>query len=84
MSLNRRRLFQYAVLAGGYSTTADGAEPAITLDTLRDVSTLHGANLTDDRLRVIRPVLEHLLPRWPELRDFEVHANIAPTPGILD
>jgi hypothetical protein len=84
MTLNRRRLFQYAVLTGGCSTAADGAKPAITLAILRDVSTLHGANLTDDRLRVVRPVLEHVLSSWRELRAFEVPAATAPTSGILD
>jgi hypothetical protein len=84
MTLNRRRLFQYAVLTGGYSTAANGAEPAITPAILRDVSTLHGANLTDDRLRVLRPVLEHVLSGWRALRAFEVPATTAPTQGILD
>lgn len=84
MTLNRRRLFKYAVLAGGYTSTADGAEPAITLTVLRDVSMLHGADLTDDRLRVLRPVLEQTLSRWQELRAFEVSATTGPTPGILD
>ncbi len=84
MTLNRRRLFQYAALTGGYSTAAKGAEPAITLAILRDVSTLHGANLTDDRLRVLRPVLGQVLSRWRELRAFEVPPTTAPTQGTLD
>lgn len=84
MTLNRRRLFQYAALAGGYRSAADGAEPAITLAILRDVSTLHGAHLTDARLRVVRPVIEHVLSGRRELRAFEVPATTAPTPGILD
>jgi hypothetical protein len=84
MTVNRRRLFQYAVLTGVCSAAADGAESAITLAILRDVSTLHGANLTDDRLRVVKPVLDQVLPRWRELRAFEFPATTAPTPGILE
>lgn len=84
MTVCRRRLFQYLALTGGYSAAAEGAEPAITLDVLRDVSALHGANFTDDRLRVVKPVLEHLLPEWRALRDFEIRATVAPTQGILD
>jgi hypothetical protein len=84
MTLNRRRLFRYAALTGGYSVAADAAEPAITVAILRDVATFHGANLTEERLKVVRPVLEHVLSSWQALRAFEVPATTAPTPGILD
>ena len=84
MTVSRRRLFQSLALAGGYGTAAEGAEPAIALDVLRNVSAFHGTNLSDDRLRVVMPVLEHILPQWRALRDFKVGATIAPTQGILD
>ena len=84
MTVSRRRLIQSLALAGGYSEAAEGAEPALTLDVLRDVSAVHGTNLSDDRLRVIKPALEHLLPQLHALRDFEVDDAVAPTQGILD
>ena len=65
MTVSRRRLIQSLALTGGYGTAARGAEPTITLDVLRNVSATHGASLSDDRLRVVKPVLEH---RLPELR----------------
>jgi hypothetical protein len=81
MTVTRRRLFQSLALTG---TAAAGAEPAIPLDVLRNVSAAHGTNLTDDRLRVVKPVLENRLPQLRTLRDFEVDDTVAPTQGILD
>ena len=52
MTVSRRRLLQSLALTGGYSTAAEGAEPVIALEVLRNVSAAHGANLSDDRLRV--------------------------------
>ena len=84
MTVSRRRLFQSLALTAGCSAAAEGAEPAITLDVLRDVSAAHGTNLSDDRLRVVKPVLEHRLPQVRVLRDFEVDDTVEPTQGILD
>ena len=84
MTVSRRRLFQSLALAGGYSGAAEGAEPALTLDVLRDVSAFHGTNLSDDRLRVVKPALEHLLPQLQALRDLEIDDAVAPTQGNLD
>ena len=83
ITVSRRRLFQALALTGGYSTKAAGAEPSITLDSLRTVSAAHGANLSDDRLRVVKPVLEQRLSQLRSLRDFEVDDSVAPTQGIL-
>ena len=84
MTVSRRRLFQSLTLIGGCGTAAEGAEPAIALDVLRNVSVAHGTNLSDDRLRVVKPVLEHRLPQLRALRDFEIDDTVAPTQGILD
>jgi hypothetical protein len=84
MTVSRRRLFQALALTAGYSTEAEGAEPAIALDVLRNVSAAHGTNFSDDRLRIIQPVLEHRLPQLRTLRDFEIDDTVAPTQGILD
>lgn len=84
MTVSRRRLLQSLALTGGCSTAAEGAEPAIALDVLRNVSAAHGTNLSDDRLRVVKPVLERRLPQLQALRDFEIDDTVAPTHGILD
>ena len=84
MTVSRRRLLQSLALTGGYGTAAKGAEPAIALDVLRNVSAAHGTNLSDDRLRVVKPVLERRLPQLRALRDFEIDDTVAPTQGILD
>jgi hypothetical protein len=87
MTVSRRRLFQTLALAGGYSTgystEAEGAEPAMALDVLRNVSAAHGINLSDDRLLVVKPVLEHGQPQLRVLRDLEIDDTVAPTQGIL-
>jgi hypothetical protein len=83
MTVNRRRLFQSLALTAGFRTQVEGAETTITLDVLRNVSAVHGTNLSDDRLRVLKPVLEHSLPQLRAFRDFEVDDAIAPTQGIL-
>jgi hypothetical protein len=83
-TVSRRRLFQSLALTSACGTAATGAETAITLDVLRNVSAANGINLTDDRLRVIQPVLEHGLAQLRALRDFEIDDSVAPTQGILD
>ena len=83
MTVSRRRLLQSLAL-GGCSTAAAGAESAITLDVLRDVAAVHGTNLSDDRLRVVKPVLERHLSQVRALRDLEIDDTVAPTQGILD
>ena len=84
MALSRRRLFQSLALTAGYGAGAEGAEPTITVDVLRNVSAAHGTNFSDDRLRVMQPVLEHRLPQVRTVRDFELEDSVAPTQGILD
>ena len=84
MKVSRRRLFYSLAVTAGGSAAAEGAEPGISLDVLRDVSAYHGTNLSDDRLRVVKPVLEHRLPELRTLRDFQVDSGVEPTQGILD
>ena len=83
MSVNRRQVLQSLALTGAYNTVAGGAESALTLDVLRNVSAAHGSNLSDERLRVLKPVLENRLRRLQAVRDFEVDDSVAPTQGIL-
>ncbi len=78
MTVGRRQLFQFLALAGGCGATADAAEPAISLEVLRAVSLVHGTGLSEERLRVLQPVLEHSLPQLRALRDFEIDDAVAP------
>ncbi len=82
MNFDRRRVLQSLALTAGGIQSVEGAEPAITLDALRNASAASGTNLGDDRLRVIRPVLEQRLSQLQALRDFEVGDDVEPTPGI--
>jgi hypothetical protein len=84
MAINRRRLIQSFALTGACNRLVEGAEPAITVEVLRNVSAVHGSNLSDDRLRVVAPVLKSRIARLQALRDFEVDDGVAPTHGILD
>jgi hypothetical protein len=83
MTVSRRRLFQSVALAAGNSVAVQAAESEITLEALRNVSVAHGTNLSDDRLRVVKPVLENRLAQVRALREFEIDDSVAPTHGIL-
>ncbi len=72
MSISRRRLFQSVVVAGGFAPAVEGAEPSITLEVVRDAAVAHGTHLSEERLRVLKPVLEHSLPQLRALRDFDL------------
>ena len=84
MTVSRRRLLQSLALTGVGNSAAAGAEPALALEVLRNVSAAHGTNLSDDRLRVVKPVLERRLPQLQAFRDFEIDDTVTPTQGILD
>jgi hypothetical protein len=84
MSVNRRRLLQSLALAGAGGTPVEAAESAITLEALRNVSVAHGTNLSDDRLRVVKPVIERRLADLRALREFEIDDSVAPVQGILE
>jgi hypothetical protein len=83
MTVSRRRLFQSLAVAGG-SSVAEGAEPPSALEALRNVSAAHGTSLTDDRLRVVKPVLENRLPQVRALREFAFDDAVEPPQGILE
>ena len=84
MSITRRTLFQSFTLAAASTPASQSAEPTtITLDLLRNVATAHGTNLSDERLRVLKPVLERRIPQLRDLRDFEFDDGVAPTHGIF-
>ena len=84
MAVSRRRLFQSLALAAGAGSGVAGADPVLTLDALRAVSSANGTGLSDDRLQVIQPVLEHRLAQVRALREFEFTEAVEPTAGILD
>ena len=84
MRVSRRRLLESLAIAGGCGTTVDAAESEISLEALRNVSAAHGTDLSDDRLRVVKPVIEHRLHQLRALRNFEIDDAVSPTPGILD
>ena len=82
MNASRRRLFHCLALAAG-SKVGEGAETAVTLDVLRTVSAFHGTNLSDDRLRVLKPVLERRWAALQALRDVDIDDSVALAGGIL-
>jgi len=78
MKISRRRLFQSLAVAAGSGGAGEAAEPALSLDVLRDVSAFHGTHLSDDRLQILKPVLEHRLEALQPLRDFEIDDSVVP------
>jgi hypothetical protein len=83
MNAGRRRLLAALALAHGCRRAPDSPPTKITVDTLRDVSTVHGTNLGDARLQIIRPALERRFSELRALRDFEIDEAVGPAQGIL-
>jgi len=84
MIINRRRIFQTLAIGGACSgLPASGQEPEPGVDALRSVATAHGVQLSNERLRVLRPVLDRRQPQLQALRDFAIDDNVAPTQGII-
>ena len=79
MAVGRRRFVQSLALAGGCGSRVEAAEPAIALDVLRSVCTVHGSTLSDDRLRVVKPILERRIPQLRAFRDLEIDDAVTPT-----
>jgi hypothetical protein len=71
MSIPRRRLLQAVVLAGGAGGAADAQVSEPGTDALRNVSTFHGVSLSDERLGVLKPVLDRRLTQLRTIRSFE-------------
>jgi hypothetical protein len=84
MAVSRRRLFKGVALTAAFGLPAKGADPALTLEVLRDVSTMNGTDLNDDRLRILKPVLEQRQPQFQRLRAYQPADTIAPTAGIVE
>jgi len=84
MTVSRRRLLQSLALTGGGGSAAKAQQRTIPLDVLRNVSAAHGTNLSDERLRVVQPVLERRLLQLQALRDFEIDDAVEPTQGLSD
>jgi len=84
MTTNRRRIFQTLTIGAACSgLSASGQEPEPGVDALRSVATAHGVQLSDERLRVLRPVLNRRQPQSQALRDFAIDDHVAPTQGII-
>ena len=83
MNTGRRRLLGALALASGFRRTANAQKTKITVDVLRDASTVHGNDLNDARLQVIKPALERRLSELRVLRSFEIDEAVGPTQGIL-
>jgi hypothetical protein len=83
-AISRRRLFKTVALTTAFGAPAKGADPTLSLEVLRDVSTMNETNLNDDRLRILQPVLEQRQRQLQGLRAFQPADTVAPTAGILE
>jgi len=79
--LSRRRLLQTLSLGAAQTSLAcrqTDQERRFSIDVLRNVSTLHGSALTDERLEAIRPALERQASQLDAVRRFELDERIEP------
>ena len=83
MIASRRRLFQYFAVSAAGSHAAEISAPA-TIDSLRAVSQAHGTKLSEQRLNVLKPVLEQRKVQIQALREFEIDDSVAPTQSIAE
>lgn len=77
MTLNRRRVLQSLGL--GLMTSEAAGAPA----DLRPVALAHGLQLSDDRLRILEPVLARRAVQVKAIRDFEIEDSVAPSDGYV-
>ncbi len=81
--MKRRHLFGSLLLAGASRPKpAEAQETAASIDSLCHVAAAHGVRLTDDRIRILGPVLKNRQAQLNALRAFAIDDKVAPTPGI--
>ena len=83
MTVSRRRIFRSIALSSGTCAVGQGQAVDASSEALRQVAVAHGVNLSDDRLRIIKPVFANRKLQLQTLRDIEVSDAVAPTQGIL-
>lgn len=79
MRQSRRRVFQALAATAGVTAAAATAQEAADLAPLRHVADAHGVTLSDERLRVLQPVLERRKTSLQALRDFAIDESVPPT-----
>jgi hypothetical protein len=83
MRVSRRRLLEVLALTGTGSAVK-GAEAEVTVENLRGMSAVQGTQLSEERLRILKPVVERRIRQLQPLRDFAFDDAIEPAQGILD
>ena len=83
---SRRRLLQTLSLVSAQGTLAcrsTDQERDFSIEVLRNVSTMHGSRLTDERLEAIKPVLERQFSQLEAVRRFELDERVEPATVFL-
>lgn len=79
---SRRRMLQALSLAAAHGAAGCGEKPAaesgLSPEALRGIACAHGVALTDERLEVIRPVVEEQLARLEAVRAFDLDEGVEP------
>jgi hypothetical protein len=84
--LSRRRLLQTLSLVVAQGTLAcrpTDQERNFSIEVLRNVSTMHGSRLTDERLEAIKPALERQFAQLEAVRRFELDERVEPATVFL-
>lgn len=82
--VSRRRLIQssVALTAAGGGAAAPAQESGGGLESLRHLAFAHGLGLSDERLRMLKPVLDQRQAQIETVRRFEIDSRVEPTQGI--
>jgi NADH:ubiquinone oxidoreductase subunit E len=84
--LSRRRLLQTLSLVATQGTLARSPtdqERNFSIEVLRNVSTMHGSRLTDERLEAIKPALERQFTQLEAVRRFGLDERVEPATVFL-
>ena len=82
----RRRLLQTLSLVAAQGTVAcrqTDRKRNFSIEVLRNVSSMHGSRLTDERLEAIEPALERQFSRLEAVRRFELDERVEPATVFL-
>ena len=78
---SRRRLLQTISLIAAQGIVAcrqANQDGGASIEVLRNVSTVHGSRLTNERLAAIKPALERQFARLEAVRRFELDERVEP------
>ncbi|MEW5974932.1 MAG: hypothetical protein AB1898_03890 [Acidobacteriota bacterium] len=80
--VDRRRLLRALLLVTPFGT-ATGQGRSVSIEAIRHAATVHGMELSDERLEAIKKPLEHRLSNLQTIRRFDLDETVEPATVFL-